>query len=187
MPLYPFKAAVAAMALLAAFAGPAVAADKAAAPLKITALGGKFSFTLPPGYVANPMPPGQAANGTAGSTGTMYLNEQQKRVIVATQTPIPGGLDVKENDEAVLEGAALGLVEHQSAALPDFKETGDKKIKLKTLGVRQIDSTATMGGGKTISTTFIAAYGTRMSMVQIISRADDSEGHRKVVEAVLRD
>jgi hypothetical protein len=91
----------------------------------------------------------------------------------------------KDNDAGFLDGAVTGFLNQQVASLPDFKKLSEKKLTLKGLGVRQIDSTATMGGGKTLNTTFLAGSGSHMSVVQVIFRADDQAGHDKLIKQIV--
>lgn len=152
---------------------------------KVSTLNGKFSFTLPTGYTAEAMTPGDAKSGTAGSTGTMYASEKSKRVVMATQVPTPEGVSAGDNDPAFLQQATADFVADQTKAAPDFKKVAESTLVLKKLGVTRVDSTATMGGGPTLSTTFIAGSGKTLSLVQIISRADDRSGHDAMVKRVL--
>lgn len=153
--------------------------------LKVSTLGGKFTFTLPAGYTASPLPAGDAAHGTEGASGTMYLNEALKRVIIVTESPIPNGTQVGDNDATFLDGAANGLVSQQRAGLPDYQKVSEKTMKVNTLGVRQIDSTGTMGGGKTLTTTFVAGSGARMTAVEVVSRATDQSSHDAFVQQIV--
>lgn len=150
---------------------------------KVSTLGGKFSFTLPTGYSAEPMAPGEAERGTAGATGTLYASAKSKRVIIATQTPIPPGVAI--GDKNFLKRAAADFVAQQSQATSDFKQLGDTEVRIDKLAVRRIDSSGTMGGGPTLGTTFIAGAGQTLSLVQIVSRADDRRGHETMVQRVL--
>lgn len=158
---------------------------QASAALKVSTLGGKFAFTLPPGYAANPLPAGDAAHGTEGASGTMYLNEALKRVIIVTESPIPNGTKVTDDDATFLDGAAAGLASQQSAGLPDYQKVSEKSMKINSLGVRQIDSTGTMGGGKTLTTTLVAGSGTRMTAVEVVSRAADQSSHDAFVQQIV--
>jgi hypothetical protein len=150
---------------------------------KVSTLGGKFSFTLPTGYSAEPMAPGEAERGTAGATGTLYASAKSKRVIIATQTPIPPGVAI--GDKNFLAQAAADFVAQQSQATSDFKKLGESDIRIDKLAVRRIDSSGTLGGGPTLGTTFIAGSGQTLSLVQIVSRADDRRGHDTMVQRVL--
>lgn len=160
---------------------PAIASTKAQT---LSTLGGKFSFSLPAGYAQTALPPGEAGDGTAGAKGTMYMNPQQRRVVMVTEVPIPNGVKTGDNDDEFLSGASQGFIRQQSQALPDFKKTGEKRFTLGKLGVEQVDSTASMGGGPTLSSTFLAGSGSTMSLVQVISRATDKAGHEALVKTI---
>ncbi|POA26469.1 MULTISPECIES: hypothetical protein [unclassified Pseudomonas] len=162
-------------------------AAKTAPAQKISALGGKFAFTLPQGFIANPLPGGDAAKGTAGATGTMYTNQASKTVLIIAENTLPNGLNVKDNDTAFLDESVSGFATQQREALPDFSKQSEKSLTVKGLGLRQIDSTATQGGGLTLDTSLLAGSGTRMMLIQIISRADDKAGHAALVKQILGD
>ncbi|MGC1330800.1 hypothetical protein [Pseudomonas sp.] len=159
-------------------------AKKPASGPKVTMLKGRFSFTLPPGYVASAMDAGDEQSGTSGAKGTMYQSEKEKRVVMASEGPTPDQAKVGDYDAAFLDAAVQDFVKQQSAGLTDFKKTGEKEFTVKGLGVREIDSTATQGGGPTLSTTFLAGSGSSMSIVQVISRADDQKGHEALVKRI---
>lgn len=150
---------------------------------KVSTLGGKFSFTLPSGYSAETMAPGEIERGTAGATGTLYASAKSKRVIIATQTPIPPG--VATSDKSFLTQAAADFVAQQGQATGDFKKLGESEVRIGKMAVRRVDSSGTMGGGPTLGTTFIAGSGDTLSLVQIVSRADDRRGHDTMVQRVL--
>ncbi|MDY7560908.1 hypothetical protein QN366_17705 [Pseudomonas sp. CCC3.2] len=162
-------------------------AHPATAATKLSTLEGKFAFNLPKGYVARALPPGDAKNGTAGATGTMYVNKDEKRVIIAAQNALPNGLKAGDNDDGFLDSSVTGFVRQQSEALPDFKQTNEHRMTIKGLGIREIDSTATMGGGSTLNTTFLSGSGNHMSVVQIVSRADDQAGHTALIKRIIED
>lgn len=155
------------------------------APIKVSTLAGKFGFSLPDGFTANPLPAGDAEHGTQGASGTMYLNEPQKRVVIVTEAPIPKGQTVTDNDSAFLDGAASGLVSQQRAGLPDYQKVSEKSMKINGLGIRQIDSSGTMGGGKTVTSTFVAGSGQRMAVVEVVSRATDQAAHDAFVQQIV--
>ena len=183
-----FKAIVLGLLLAGSLTAPIsavqAAGKTAAKAIKVSTLGGKFSFSLPNGYKAEELPPGNNENGTAGAKGTMYMHAQQRRVVIVTQMPVPNGETAKDNDGVFLAGAVAGFEQQQSAALPDYKKLDEKSLTLKKLGVRQIDSSATMGGGRTLATTFVAASGKQMALVQVISRFDDEKGHAALVKRI---
>ncbi|KAA0947691.1 MULTISPECIES: hypothetical protein [unclassified Pseudomonas] len=159
------------------------AADKPAGQT-ISTLDGKFTFSLPKAYTADALPAGDEAHGTAGASGTMYTNQVGKSVVIVAETLRNDGITIKDNDPQFLDGAVTGFVKEQSATLPDFKKLGEKKLVLKGLGMRQVDSTATMGGGKTLTSTFFAGSGNHLLVIQAISRADDAKGHGVLVKQI---
>jgi hypothetical protein len=181
-----FLTAVASLGALNAQAAKVNASDTAPAQ-KVSMLGGKFTFNLPKGFVANPLPAGDAATGTAGATGTMYTNQATKTVVIAAENTIPGGLNVKDNDGQFLDSVASDFATQQATALRDFTKLSEKSLTQKGtgLGLRQIDSTATQGGGKTLDTTVMAASNTRMAIIQVISRLSDNAGHETLVKQIV--
>lgn len=182
-------AALLALALTVGFSASQVfAASKPAAQKSATqtlsTLGGKFTFNLPKDYVGDALPTGNEADGTAGTSGTMYANQATKSVVIVAETARNDGVIIKDNDPQFLDGAVAGFVKDQSAALPDFKKQAEKKLTVKGLGLRQVDSTATMGGGKTLNSTFLAGSGDHLLVIQAISRADDVKGHEVLVKQI---
>ena len=159
-----------------------VVAKEAAATQKVSMLGNKFTFTLPKGVIANPLPP-----SSTGASGTMYTNETTKTVVIAAENTIPGGVNAKDNDGEFLDATAADFTTQQAKALPDFTQLSEKSLTQKGtgLGLRQIDSTATQGGGKTLDTTLMAASNKRMAIVQVISRLSDNAGHEALVKQIV--
>ncbi|WP_408733464.1 hypothetical protein [Pseudomonas sp. LS1212] len=155
------------------------------AAVKVSLLEGKFTFNLPKGYVASAMPPGEDNNGTAGAVGTLYVNQTEKRVVIVAEHPLSDDTRAGDNDDAFLDGAVTGFVDRQSAALPDFKQQSETRLTIKGIGVRQIDSLSSMGGGKTLNSTFLAGSGKRMAVVQAVSRVDDQAGHDALVKQII--
>lgn len=178
----------AAVLLLSAIAGlgaiNAHAAKEKATGEKVSMLDGKFTFVLPKGFVADPLPP-----SPSGAKGTMYTNQTTKTVVIAAENQIPQGQNVKDNDGPFLDGAVSSFIEDQRKALPDFNKLSEKSLTRKGtgLGVRQVDSTATQGGGQTLNTTLMAGSGTKMALVQVISRASDKKGHEALIKTILKD
>lgn len=152
---------------------------------KVSMLSGKFAFNLPKGFSATPLPAGNEANGTAGASGTLYSNTESKTVVIAAENTIPNGQLVKDNDAVFLDAAVSGFLSQQIAALPDFSKQSEKSLTIKGLGLRQIDSTATMGGGKTLNSTLLAGSGSRIAVIQVISRANDKAGHDSLMKQIL--
>ncbi|OLF54409.1 hypothetical protein [Pseudomonas chlororaphis] len=189
MSLFGKPAAILVLAALAGFstlgAFAAQPAKKSAALEKVSMLGGKFAFSLPKGFIANPLPAGDEASGTAGATGTLYTNAATKTVVIAAENLIPDAQQVKDNDTAFLDNAVSGFLSQQAAALPDFSKQSEKSMTRRGLGLRQVDSTATQGGGMTQSSTLLAGSGNRMAVVQVISRINDKANHDKLIGQIV--
>lgn len=163
----------------------ATAPSAASAATSISLLAGKLRFSLPSGYESAALPPGDASNGTAGAEGTLYMNEAQKRIVVVTEMPLQSALDAsKAENDAFLASASQGFISRQAQGLPDFHQTGEKRVSLNGLAAQQIDATATIGGGKTLTTYFMAGAGPRMAIVQVISRETDRAGHDAVLQRI---
>jgi len=187
MSLLSKKAVVLLLAAVAGFGAMNAQAAKAkekAVTEKVSMLDGKFSFVLPKGFVGDPLPA-----GPTGAKGTMYSNDATKTVVIVAENQIPEGKNVKDNDSAFLDGTVSDFIDAQRKALPDFNKLSEKSLTRKGngLGLRQVDSTATQGGGQTLNTTLLAGSGTRMALVQVISRASDKSGHDALVKTILKD
>jgi hypothetical protein len=171
--------AAASLGALQAQAAKAVATDAPAQ--KVSMLGGKFVFNLPKGFVANPLP--ASANG---ASGTLYSNEATKTVVIAAENNLPKDVSVKDNDGEFLDGTVADFDIAQQKSLPDYNKLSEKSLTQKNgLGLRQVDGTATQGGGMTLSTTLMAASGTRMAVVQVISRPRDMAAHETLIKQIV--
>lgn len=177
--------AIASLVVVSAQAAPAKPAGDAPAQ-KVSMLGGKFTFTLPKGFTATPLPAGEVTQGTAGATGTMYSNATSRTVVIAAENTIVNGTNVKDDDGAFLDTTMADFAAQRIKALPDAKILSEKSLTQKGtgLGLRQLDTSATQGGGPTLDTTLLGASGTRMAVVQIISRASDKVGHEALVKQI---
>eukprot|EP01034_Spumella_vulgaris_P010239 gene10239-12991_t len=189
MSLLSKKAVVLLLAAAASLGALTVQAAKAPAKetvqgQKVSMLDGKFTFTLPKGYVADALPAGAQAQGTAGANGTMYINQASKSVVVVAQTLRNDGIDLKDDEPLFLDSAVEGFLKDVGTSLPDYKKLAQKKLLIKGVGLRQIDGTATMGGGKTLNSTFLAGSGNRLLVIQAISRAEDVTGHGLLVRQI---
>jgi len=120
-------AALLALALTAGFgASSLLAATKpaaqSAATQTVTTLGGKFPFNLPKAFTADTLPAGDAADGTAGTNGTMYTNSVARQVDVrdaAGRRAVDGGVNARDVDGdglavvGELEGVDVGVDRRQ--------------------------------------------------------------------------
>jgi len=151
---------------------------------KVSMLGGKLVFFLPKDYVKGPMEEIDDKARAAGVTGSLYMNTPAKRVVIITETPLPDGKTASSNDTEVLDNIIAETLVQQQSSYKDFTKLGEKKLVRKGLGLRQLDISGSVDGGKVLSTTITAASGTRTAMVNVISLAKDAKAHGVVVKAV---
>lgn len=152
---------------------------------KASLLDDKLAFTLPAGFVQGEMPEIDDKAKAAGVTGALYTDSTQKRVVIATQTPLPMGVEVGDNDSVVLDGLVTGTMAQQSAG-KDFKKLSEKTILKKNgLGIRQVDTSATMSDTKVLSTTLVAASGKRAAVLNVVSNAKDPKAHAALIKQII--
>jgi hypothetical protein len=151
---------------------------------KVSMLGGKFVFYLPKDYVKGPMEEIDDKAKAAGVTGSLYMNKPAKRVVIITETPLPDGKTVPSNDTETLDDITAETLVQQQSSYKDFSKLGEKKIVRKGLGLRQLDISGSVDGGKVLSTTVAAASGNRTAMVNVISLAKDAKAHGALVKGV---
>lgn len=151
---------------------------------KVSLLGGRLVFRLPKEYVKSPMPEIDDKARAAGVTGSLYMNKAAKRVVIITETPLDAGQKVSSNDKATLDGIIAATIEQQKASYQNFKKLGEKKMVRRGLGVRQLDISGSVDGGKVLSTTVTAAAGKRTAMVNVISLEKDAKAHGELLKMI---
>lgn len=151
---------------------------------KVSLLGGRLVFRLPREYVKSLMPEIDDKARAAGVTGSLYMNKAAKRVVIITETPLEGGQKVSSNDKATLDGIIAATIEQQKASYQNFKKLGEKKMVRRGLGVRQLDISGSVDGGKVLSSTVTAAAGKRTAMVNVISLEKDAKAHGELLKAI---
>jgi hypothetical protein len=157
---------------------------KASSYQPVSMLGGQLQFQLPRDYVKSPMPEIDDKARAAGITGTLYMNKAAKRVVIVTETPLEKAQPVSSNDSATLDGIVAATALQQKASYKDFKQLGEKKMVRRGLGVRQLDISGSVDGGKVLSSTVTAASGKRMAMVNVISLEKDAKAHGELLKAI---
>lgn len=158
---------------------------KAPTQQKVSMLEGKWVFRLPKEYVKSPMPEIDDKAKAAGVTGSLYMNKAAKRVVIVTETPLESGETVSSNDDATLSGVITATIEQQKSSYQNFKQLGDvKKMVRRGLGLRQLDISGSVDGGKVLSTTVTAASGKRMAMVNVISLEKDAKAHGELLKGI---
>ncbi|KPX25157.1 hypothetical protein [Pseudomonas syringae group genomosp. 3] len=164
----------------------APAAAPAPAAQKVSLLGGKLAFTVPAGYVQGEIPEVDEKAKAEGVYGVTYTNKAERRVIIVTETPIPMDIEASDNDELVLSGMATGTLARLRTSYKDFKKLNERTVLKKNgLGVRQVDTSATMSDMKVLSTTIFAASGTRAVTLNLLSRVENPKEHAALVKTVI--
>ena len=152
---------------------------------KVSMLEGKWTFRLPKAYVQSPMPEIDEKAKAAGVTGSLYMNKAAKRVVIITETPLESRETVSSNDAATLSGIVAATLEQQKASYQNFRQLGDaKKMVRRGLGMRQVDISGSVDGGKVLSSTVAAASGNRMAMVNVISLEKDAKAHGELLKMI---
>ncbi|MBD8491545.1 polyribonucleotide nucleotidyltransferase [Pseudomonas syringae] len=193
MPMLHFRFALLALLLSTPLAPLTVQAETrgkpskaAAANLQVSLLGGKLAFTLPAGYVKDEMPEVDAKARAEGVSGAMYTHPAEKRVLIVTETPIPVGVEASDNDAQVLDELSAAALTQQGSSYQNVQRLGEQRLLKKNgLGVRQLDASATLGGANVLSTTLLAASGSRSAVLNVISSARDPKAHEAAVKAII--
>lgn len=152
----------------------------------VSLLGGKLAFNLPATYKKGEMPEVDAKAVAEGVSGAMYTDETNRRVLIVTETPNPVTAQAGDNDSQVLDELSSAALSQQSNSFHDFQKQGEQRVLKKNgLGVRQLDAYATLGGGKVLTSTLVAASGKRSAVLTVISSARDPKGHETAVKTVI--
>lgn len=152
----------------------------------VSLLGGKLAFNLPATYKKSEMQEVDAKAIAEGISGAMYTDEANRRVLIVTETPNPVTDQATDNDSQVLDELSSAALSQQSNSFHDFQKQGEQRVLKKNgLGVRQLDAYATLGGGKVLTSTLVAASGKRSAVLTVISSAKDPKGHADTLKTVI--
>jgi hypothetical protein len=185
MSLLSKKAVVLLVAALAGFGAlNAQAAKKNASTEKVSMLDGKFTFVLPKGFVADPLP-----TSPSGATGTMYTNEATKTVVITAQNTIPEGQHVKDNDGEVPRWQRGEFHRRPAQGTAGLQQTQRKKPDPERHGPWPASGRQHRHPGRRPDPQHHADGRLRhdMALVQVISRASDKKGHDALVKTILKD
>jgi len=170
-----------ALCLITALSGTAMMASAAdvkttaaASAQKITLLGGKLAFTLQ-GYESQPAP--------GGAPGTLYVNRQQKRVMIVGEEAVPA-VARGASDTDFLNGMKA-IKDKQKQASPSYTVLSEKTEKVNGLDVYHIEATDSMGGKNVQQATLLAVANKKFTVIQVISGSKDKAGHEKAVNNIL--
>ncbi|MFW0700144.1 hypothetical protein [Pantoea sp. R13S299] len=158
----------------AAEAKTAQAANPQTQTQTISLLDGKQTFKLQ-GYEKQPVP--------GGGPGTMYVNKQEKRVLIIGEEEIPviarGG-----SDADFLEGGK-SIKDKQKQASPSYTVISEKTENANGLPVYHIEATDKMGGNDVQQATLLAVANKKFTVIQVVSNHKDKAGHLKAVNNIL--
>ena len=169
-----------------AMSGPeAAGASDSAAAQSFGLLRGKFPFTLPASYVGRELLARTGPPDSGNSWATMYLSDEDRQIVVVSEARNPSGTHVGDNDNIFLTGSAVGYNRQQQRAHPDYKVVSEKTLVIAGLGVRAIEATDIIDGSPALSTALLAASGTTLAIVQVISSVKDRPKHDALVARVL--
>ncbi len=167
-------------------AAPVPVAEPPAPPQTVRLLQGKLAIELPEGFNAAPLPPGDASDGTAGASGTLYTSAGRRQVVVVSEAPLPGKLAAADDDKVFLQGAAQGYVTQQKQASADYDVLAQDSLRSGSLGLQRINARGNYAGTPTLNTSLLAGSGPKLAVVQVISRADDPQSHQALVQDMLQ-
>ena len=105
---------------------------------KVSMLDGKFTFTLPKGFIANTLPA-----SPDGAIGTMYTNEATKTVVIAAENNLPERRQrQRQRRRSFSTGRPPISKPQQRQALPDFNKLSEKSLTQKGQAWACVRSTA---------------------------------------------
>ena len=169
----------------AAASSPRTAAAPQAAPYKFALLKKQFNFTLPASYAGREIKRSSGTPGDGSAWGSMFASNDDRKIVVVSEAPNPSGTQVGKNDNIFLTGAGAGYNAQQKRAHPRYQVQSEKTIVVKGLGMRRIEATDIIDGAAALSTALLAASGPTLAVVQVISGANDPQGHEALVDRIL--
>jgi hypothetical protein len=140
----------------------------------ISLLDGKQQFKLQ-GYEGQPVP--------GGAPGTMYVNKQEKRVLIIGEEEIPLAARGASEDDFLT--GLKSIKDQQKQSSPSYKVVSEKTENVKGLKVHHIEATNKMDGTDVYQATLIAVANKKFTIIQVISNQKDKPGHVAAVNNIL--
>lgn len=169
-----FTAALGCTANIASAAEAQPTAKNAAAAQTLSLLDGKQTFTLQ-GYESQPVP--------GGAPGTMYVNKQEKRVLIIGEEEIPLAARAASEDDFFT--GLKSIKDQQKQSSPSYKVVSEKTENVKGLKVYHVEATSNMDGTDVYQATLIAVANKKFTIIQVISNQKDKPGHVAAVNNIL--
>ena len=145
----------------------------------------QFNFTLPASYEGRDIKRSGGTPGEGRAWATMFISNDDRKIVVISEAPNPSGTQVSKHDNIFLTGAGAGYNAQQKRAHPRYQVQREKTIAVNGLGMRRIDATDIIDGDAALSTALLAASGPTLAVVQVISGANDPNGHEALVDRIL--
>ena len=161
---------------------PAIPPAIAKTPDATSLLAGKLRFALPAGFERKGLPP----DGEHG-TGAVYLDSTRRQMVMVTQAPIAGGKPVGDDDRQALDAALDAHQAELDAPAPNYRRLGSQALNVNGLGLRRTDGTTTFFDKRVYSTSLIAASGSQLATVVVMTPIDGAAAHQALVASILAD
>jgi len=149
-------------------------------PEATSMLAGKLRFTLPAGFEPKALPP----DGEHG-TGAVYLDSTRRQMVMVTEAPIAGGKPVRDDDKQALDAALDAHQAELDTPAPNYRRLGSQALTVNGLGLRRADGTTTFFDKRVYSTSLIAASGSRLATVIVMTPIDGAAAHQALVASIL--
>jgi hypothetical protein len=166
-----------------AVVGEKSAADKpspAQAQDGTSLLAGKLRFTLPVGFKRTALPP----DDKLGS-GAMYEDSARRQMVLAIESATAAGKRVTEDDGVFLDAALAAHHAELDTPVPNYRRLGTQAFTIKGLGLRRTDGTTTFFDQPVYSTSLIAASGSLVATVLVMTPIKDAKTHQALVANIL--
>lgn len=154
----------------------------AKAPDATSMLAGKLRFTLPTGFHHTALPP-----DNEHGKGGVYLDSARRQMVMVTEAPIAGGKPVSDDDKAALDAALDAHQAELDTPAPNYRRLGSQALNVKGLGLRRTDGTTTFFDKRVYSTSLIAASGSQLATVMVMTPIDGAAAHQALVASILAD
>lgn len=151
-----------------------------AGPNRASLLGGKLRVTLPAGFEHTPLPP----DGEHG-TDAVFLDSARRQMVMVTEAPIAGGRRIPDDDKTALNAALDAHQAELDAPVSNYRRLGSQTLDVNGLTLRHTDGSTTFFDQRVYSSSLIAASGSQLATVMIMTPIDDAKGHRSLVASIL--
>lgn len=161
---------------------PSSAPTPAAGASSASLLAGKLRVTLPAGFERTALPP----DGEHGA-GAVYLDSARRQMVMVTEAPIAGGRRILDDDKTALDAVLDAHQAELDAPVSNYRRLGSQTLDVNGLTLRHTDGSTTFFDQRVYSSSLIAASGSRLATVMIMTPIDDAAAHQALVASILAD